>query len=177
MKTYFPPSLHLVLSPHPQSASDLSELRCALSHFPSSALPWISLSRTCINDMWSFMNSKLSSPQLQSSSSSFTYLFKSYPLTAAIVLYSSLKIQSFSLWPPFHSYVHFLFLSCIVDWGLMVMMMLIITMAAMTIIYWVCIIPQALWWITDIQKFLLISQIPIRPNLELRKLWLRKVLF
>lgn len=31
----------------------------------------------------------------------FTYLFKSHRLTAAIVLYSSLKIQSFPLWPPF----------------------------------------------------------------------------
>lgn len=177
MKTYFLPSLHLVLPPHPQSASDLSEFSCALLHFPSSALPWTSLSRTCINDMQNFMNSELFSPQLQSSSSSFIYLFKSHLLTAAIALCFSLKIQSFSLWPPVHSYVHLLFLSCIVDWGLMVMMMLIITMAAMAIIYWVCIISQALWWITDIQNFLLISQIPIRPNLELRKLWLEKVLF
>lgn len=68
-----------------------------------------------------FMNSKF-----QSSSSSFTYLFKYHPFTTAIVLHSSLKIQTFSLWLPFHLDVHFLFLSCIVDWGLMIMMLIML---------------------------------------------------
>lgn len=136
MKTYFPPSLHLVLPPHNQSASDLSELRCvpfALSFFSSTL-------RQSFRNLYQW-HVKLHKQQAVLSFApefiflqTFTYLFKPHPLTAAIVLYSSLKIESFSLWPFFHSYVHFLFPSCIVDWGLMIMMMLIITMAAMTMV-------------------------------------------
>lgn len=75
-----------------------------------------------------------------------------------------LRIWSFYLWPPFHSYIQFVFLTCLSDWGLIVLM-LKISLAREAIIYGACTTSQPLWQIIHIQKALLTSHLPSRWKL------------